>query len=101
IYLYGSRTVKLFSGDREVEPGDEVRGMGSNEGAIPPRYSASSYTRVCIKFRDDITTASGKEKDEVCSPISSYSGSSSSYGSSDSGGSSGGGGGGSGGINDY
>ncbi|MBU1005059.1 MAG: hypothetical protein KJ561_04485 [Nanoarchaeota archaeon] len=101
VYLYGSRTVKLFSGDREVEPGDEVRGMGSNEGAIPPRYSASSYTRVCIKFRDDITTASGKEASEVCSPISSYSGSPSSYGSSDSGGSSGGGEGGSGGINDY
>ena len=80
IYLFGTRTVKLFANDRKIKEGEEVRGIGNNEGAIPPKYSKTFYDRVCIKFRDEITTASGDTYSDICSPLSSYAGGPTDYG---------------------
>jgi len=77
VYLYGDRTVKLWSKNIEIGEGDQVLKTGA-ESIV--QYSYYNYNKICLKFNKKIRTASGDKKDETCSTITGYTGAATSYG---------------------
>ncbi len=66
VYLYGSRTIKIYLQDQKLEKGKTFSKIGMSANI---KYSSYYYDKICVKFDRRIMFAGKTETDEVCNEI--------------------------------